>query len=124
MNTITIHNCHEFTDEQIIDFAAKKLSVQGCKSEKGGRCLYRGPNNTKCAFGLFIPDEDYKISMENVGAETIIDEYFPTAENKKYLFYTLQKVHDFDPPERWASIFGKLKTAKGVTWDDKYHNSK
>lgn len=30
------------------------------------RCKYRGKNGTKCAIGLFIPDEQYDCSMDGL----------------------------------------------------------
>lgn len=42
------------------------------------RCLYRGPNETKCAVGIFIPDSLYNIKMEtqdNTSAGTVIYDY-------------------------------------------------
>lgn len=37
-----------------------------------GTCLYRGPNNTKCAFGILIPDEVYKPYMEGSTSTSIL----------------------------------------------------
>lgn len=32
-----------------------------------GKCLYRGPRETKCAVGMFIPDELYDLKMDAAG---------------------------------------------------------
>lgn len=36
-------------------------------------CLYRGPNGTKCAIGLIIPDEEYDSSFENERANKVLE---------------------------------------------------
>jgi hypothetical protein len=33
-----------------------------------GSCMYRGPQETKCAVGCLIPDEKYKVELENISA--------------------------------------------------------
>lgn len=54
-------------------------------------CLYRGPNDTKCAFGLFIPAELYTPSMEGHGPESIVKMH-----EKDFSHYcnSLQRCHD------------------------------
>lgn len=115
MNTeINIHNLSEFTDNQIIDFVAARLAEQGCKSQEEGsrtgeNCLYRGPNNTKCAFGLLIPNEDYRPEFEDKGSDKIIMRYFPAAIPKMNLIFALQNIHDNINSEDWGAAFEYLK---------------
>lgn len=51
-------------------FVFRGLAAQGCASAlpardgKAGACLYRGPNDTKCAAGLLMADADYSPDME------------------------------------------------------------
>jgi hypothetical protein len=60
-------------------------------------CAYRGPNGSKCAFGLFIPDEKYDPEMER---KSLRGSYFDSllAElgllNQKKLLMELQFAHD------------------------------
>ena len=37
------------------------------------RCMYRGPNNTRCAIGLLIPDDIYDPVIEEKGIELLMD---------------------------------------------------
>lgn len=37
-------------------------------------CVYRGPNGTKCAFGVLIPDDLYEKSFEGRGADFVMRE--------------------------------------------------
>ena len=55
---------------EVFDFVKNHLLEQGVKSgviskREDFTCLYRGPNNTKCAVGCLITDEYYYESLEN-----------------------------------------------------------
>lgn len=53
-------------NQEIYDTVRKHLLTQYAKAEdySGGSCVYRGPNDTKCAVGCLIADEDYTEEME------------------------------------------------------------
>lgn len=53
--------------QSIFDEVLFKLRAQG-KSSTGdnNECLYRGNDNTKCAVGHLIPDDEYSPDMEGV----------------------------------------------------------
>ncbi len=58
---------YNFTDTELVNDCFDKLIAQGGCSHAEGRpdsCLYRAPNGRKCALGLYIPDEEYKTSLE------------------------------------------------------------
>jgi hypothetical protein len=61
-------------------------------------CLYRGPNGSKCAFGVLIPDEDYSEKMEGNGCHSPIFtrnyEKWGLVENDWLFYIDLQAVHD------------------------------
>ncbi len=54
-------------------------------------CLYRGPNDTKCAFGLFIPDNLYTPEMEGKEPRLIVKMH---EANFSYFCQVLQNCHD------------------------------
>lgn len=63
-----------------------------------GECRFRGKNGTKCAIGLFIPDEVYEEKMETLGIASLFQNY-PTMEDilgdlSEFELSTLQKYHD------------------------------
>lgn len=66
------------------------------------RCLYRGPNGTKCAVGCLIEDEFYTPSMENqiVGASIINSALrksgVPCSIEIEQLLRDLQDLHDYE----------------------------
>lgn len=49
------------------------LIAQGCRSSDGTRCLYRGPNGTKCAIGLLVDDEHIYMLKEGPGISGQLD---------------------------------------------------
>jgi len=99
--TTVVKNPHN--NQEVFDFVVNALRKQGCQSTTGDGCLYRGPNNTRCAAGHLIPDEDYKPGWEAQSLYfglPIIDSMSPIGKylhNQGYcthLVFDLQKVHD------------------------------
>ena len=88
--------------EGIYDWFFVKGNTQALrgKTETDKRCMYRGPNGTKCAVGCLIPDEMYLPEMESSGdVYSIIRSYknIATYLNAKYNIDFLeqcQKWHD------------------------------
>lgn len=57
---------------EVIIETVKRVLDQGTVSiNSEGTCLYRGPNNTKCAIGMWIPDEKYDMKFDD-GSNTSI----------------------------------------------------
>lgn len=69
----------------------------GRSADNEDRCLYRGPNGTKCAIGLFIPDKLYNSAMENTSINKLyannegIKSFMPLEKEAMSL---LQTIHD------------------------------
>lgn len=57
------------TLQQIFDQTLEKLNQTGRVQSVaiGGKCAYRGNDGAKCAVGLWIPDDMYNPSWENMG---------------------------------------------------------
>jgi hypothetical protein len=59
-------------------------------------CLYRTEDGRKCAVGLFIPDDKYRESMENIWVPNVVRDYgleeFMPLNNLG--LSALQRVHD------------------------------
>lgn len=83
-----------WTKTKILDHI--KSNFRGKSINDDDKCLYRGPEGRKCAVGLFIPDENYDPSMEDITATTFFDKY----GNEKFMplqasgMLELQRVHD------------------------------
>lgn len=52
--------------QEVIIETVKRVLDQGEASvdHDAGKCLYRGPNGTKCAIGVWIPDELYDADFD------------------------------------------------------------
>ena len=91
------------------------------------RCMYRGPEELKCAVGCLIADEDYRPSMEGEYIYPChefqnIDELGPELEINSeaqylYMLSRLQAVHDTVAPDQWQTELERLEqhlfTVKG-----------
>lgn len=115
---MNIHTAANHTADEIIDYAAECLIKQGRKSVKESEpytCLYRGPNETKCGFGFFIPDSEFSENMESKAASVVITEFFPSVEANGDLFDVIQQIHDRTKVEDWSRIFEMLKEYNKAT---------
>ena len=93
--------------DEMISRTLGHLVEQGERSystEKGS-CMYRGPNNIKCAAGFWIPDELYHEAMEfkniRAGSNRLDPQYEWTPELIDIL-RNLQDLHDDN--NNWKSM--------------------
>lgn len=68
--------------------------------DPAGGCYYRGPNNTKCVIGQYIPDDEYKSDFEgetiNICSSTfkeLMKKWLPFFERD--FWDDMQKLHDY-----------------------------
>jgi len=52
------------TRQNFFDKVVEHLAKQGQQSMMDGRCRYKTPDGLKCAIGIFIPDDKYKLEFE------------------------------------------------------------
>lgn len=62
-------------------------------------CLYRGPNNTKCAAGCLISDEEMSDIRETCWSTLVMEENVPPHHVR--LIATLQGIHDTKDVSDW-----------------------
>jgi hypothetical protein len=84
--------------QEALNVAYDHLWNQNCRSTQDGghACSYRGQNGTKCAFGIFIPDEDYNEEFEGCSVHTLAKERkvkFIGLANENF-YQKLQTIHD------------------------------
>lgn len=89
--------------QEEFDIVAKHLLTQNARSVRqaatGIMCMYRGPAGTKCAVGILIPDETYRMDFEGMDFHDVLQE---TGLQSGYPFYTgLRDLHDCLKPEQW-----------------------
>lgn len=94
-----------------------KANFKGKSTDDSETCLYRGPNDTKCAVGMFIPDNSYKTEMDygstkaGPGAScvsyskmvAIYPEIVPFMPLDDLGMFLLQIVHDCSHPHKTLS---------------------
>ena len=97
------------TKQTIFNRVAKHLITQGKQSiDAGGHCMYRGPNNTKCAIGCLIPDKLYLPGMEHNTVYMITIFKVPAYFYEYLGFLTdLQLIHD--TKSYWPNITQALE---------------
>lgn len=62
---VTLANLEQATAQDVFTQVATHLLTQNAKSyDQKGNCLYRGLNNTKCAAGCLIGDNEYTPEMD------------------------------------------------------------
>lgn len=86
-----------FTEQETFDFVAQHLIRQGIRSIYEGKCMYRSPDNHKCAIGCLIPDEKYRSSMEGLSVDYFRLSYpgiLPPV--RPTLLNALQRAHDMN----------------------------
>lgn len=79
-----------------------------------GYCRYRGLNGSKCALGLFIPDDRYTTDLEGDTISEILeklgDDLFDLQDVSNNFVFTLQQSHDRAALD--ARVFNKSFSAE------------
>lgn len=102
---------NEITAQEIFDTVVNGLRQQGCRSEDEAGCVYRGPNNTKCAAGLLIAEAEYDFTMErNTIDELLKMDMCPISLRDRLsphlvLIKRLQNIHDSETISTWEACF-------------------
>jgi hypothetical protein len=110
------------TNQEIFDIVAAHLLKQGVQCKDGLSCVYRGADNTKCAVGVLIKDQDYHKNMEGESIDEVKDylvEHGPQLPPESellckpgaYLIYEALKANEVDceQPEV-LSLLGELQS--------------
>lgn len=99
---ITLKTLPQATAQQVYDQVKAHLLAQNRKSENEEKCLYRGPNGTKCAAGILIGDDEYKPEMDGrqCGWVSLVEQGIVPADHR-FLIAELQNLHDDFSPDRW-----------------------
>jgi hypothetical protein len=101
---MTIKEIHNRVVEH---FIVKKSAPSFLKKDNNYRCLYRGPNGTRCPVGLFIPDNKYSQALEMqplqaVFQQRMLDFDLPAEEQELQkvfaYFQNCQRAHDLCLP--------------------------
>lgn len=89
-----------WTKEKMIEHVKKEFKGKSINSN--GNCVYRGPNGTKCAVGMFIPDNKYDEHMDDSGSNgsfSVIKRYNLKDFMPLKLMGNFQACHDESEPK-------------------------
>lgn len=105
------------TNQELFDTVVTHLRTQGpCVDETGNPvCQYRGANNTKCAAGCLIPDEDYSPSFEG-SLVSNLDFFLDRFTENMSLLANLQSIHDSGDVENWEMLFERAAGRYGLDY--------
>jgi hypothetical protein len=105
---ITLKTLAEASAQQVFDQVATHLLTQQNQSiSVYGICLYRGPEDLRCAAGCLVADDEYSDSMENAGWLSLV-KYKKVPGTHAELIQELQEVHDFHTPSEWRTALHEL----------------
>lgn len=116
--------------QEIFDTVVNHLRQQGKRAYNDSEqmCMYRGPDGTKCAAGVFITDEEYRPDLEGKTITALItsgpfsDKYYLpklAALIGKYpeLVLSLQSVHDQASVENWENMLFEVANRFGLVYN-------
>lgn len=96
---ITLATLEQATGQEVFNQVRDHLLKQNKKSIVDSVCVYRGPDNTKCAAGCLMSDEEYDKKIEGVTWDDLTNDNIPYAHSD--LITDLQFLHDNFPVEQW-----------------------
>jgi hypothetical protein len=85
------------SEQELYEYIGEFLIQQGKQSYdiNHNSCMYRGPNNTKCAVGCVIPDKFYLSGMELMSLFDIMNYKLPPyIIEYEYFLVSMQEFHD------------------------------
>lgn len=94
-------------NQEAAEKMAYHLGFQNKQSKDGnGNCLYRGPNELKCALGCLIPDELYesKFDIFCYSVKNLKEHYALFDKIDAYVLIIFQKIHDEYNSNEWKMV--------------------
>lgn len=99
-------------NQEAFDLMVNHLITQGRPAvDDKGQCLYRGPNNTKCAVGILIPADKYTPALENLNPYQLVELHglnFGEVETG-FLFEAQNRLHDSPAGEPLENFVAEVK---------------
>ena len=83
--------------KEIFDYVVNHLRQQGTPAlSRYGQCAYRGINNTMCAVGCLLADDEYVPAFEGMGVKSLELELPHRLREHVVMLQSLQNFHDRD----------------------------
>lgn len=109
-------------NQEAFDLMVNHLITQGrAAADDNGECLYRGPEGTKCAVGILIPDDKYTPAMENLNPYQLVEHHgldFGDVETG-FLYDAQNRLHDIparEPRDNFVAEFKDNAQALARKW--------
>lgn len=107
LKTLPSATAQEVFNQTVIHLLTQGVKAVGTYTNSSGNSsgnsygsMYRGVNNTACAAGCFIADDEYSEDMEGELWDTLVDRG-RVPDSHADLIGQLQKVHDTTNPNTW-----------------------
>lgn len=122
MKTITLATLPQTTEQEVFYYVAHHLLTQNekslAKSDNFVRdCLYKNPDNLKCAAGCLIADDEYKPDLEGLSWRVLAD-YKDVPLTHINLIASLQIVHDKFEVKNWRLQLSELANDFGLKFNE------
>ena len=118
-NIMGNYNIKEMNSQQVFDIVTEHLLTQNQKSiNRFGMCSYRN-GDLKCAAGIFIPDNEYKDTLENLTWKDLVSRG-KVPNNHEELIQSLQNIHDECCVSDWIEELKILAKKFNLYYDDKF----
>ena len=114
---ITLATLPQASAQEVFDQVKTHLLTQNERSGTSRLCLYRGPNDTKCAAGCLMSDEEYDKDFEDKNWLRLTDEHNITNAHF-HLIRTLQELHDESPVHEWETELRFLAKKLNLEYND------
>lgn len=94
MTNLTYQDFTPDRAQEFFDAAFEVIIAQG-PSKYDGQCVYRSPEGHKCAFGLFIPNSEYRGEFEGTDVMSLDAKFNLGMDRESIRFFRLlQSSHD------------------------------
>ncbi len=107
------------TNQDLFNTVYRHLLTQGVKAidPQTEKCLYRGPNGTKCAIGCLIPDDRYFPALEgrSVSYNDLAAKAAGIDLDQINLAVELQVIHDSYPVAEWDKRLQSVARRNNLT---------
>jgi hypothetical protein len=113
---------NEMTKQEVFDYVSNHLLTQNKRSVQGyDACAYRGDNNTSCAIGCMIKNNEYLPTMEGLNISQLLhkENINPSLKARllphENLLCSLQVIHDMHRSNLWKVKLTTLANEQNLT---------
>ena len=104
------------TEQEAFNAVWERAKDKRRATDEGGTNCYRTDEGDRCFIGVLIPEDQYDPTMERFRVESLaLAGRLPFLEGvDRALLRALQRVHDAQPPARWANALRDVAARYGL----------